>query len=141
MKKRVLFLCTGNSARSQMAEALLRSIAGSQYEVFSAGTDPKGIHPLTIEAMRAVGIDITGQISKDVRGFAGQQFDYIITVCDRARKACPVLPGSIPLHWGFEDPAEPGVASDSQLKTFQRVRDEIGDRIRSFVAANKSIDG
>jgi len=92
MKKRVLFLCTGNSARSQIAEGILRKIAGDRYEVFSAGTHPKGVHPLSIEVMREIDIDISGQTSKDVSVFQGHQFDYVITVCDRAKQACPVFP-------------------------------------------------
>jgi len=135
MKKRVLFLCTGNSARSQMAEGLLRSIAGDLYEVFSAGTLAKGLHPLAIAAMRGLDIDISSQISKDVSSLYGQQFDYVITVCDRAKQACPVFPGATPIHWGFDDPAEAGGSREEQLKTFERVRGEIVNRIRLFVAA------
>ena len=137
MKKRVLFLCTGNSARSQMAEGLLRKMAGDKYEVFSAGTHAKGLHPLAVEAMRAIDIDISMQTSKNVRVFDGQSFDYVITVCDRARQACPVFPGSMPIHWGFDDPAEASGPRDSQLETFRRVRDEISHRLRLFVLANK----
>ena len=124
MKKRVLFLCTGNSARSQMAEGLLRSIAGDKYDVFSAGTHPKGVHPLTIQVMREIDINVSGQTSKDVGVFAGQSFDYVITVCDRAKQACPVFPGSVPIHWGFDDPIDEA--------SFRRVRDEIRDRLRAF---------
>jgi arsenate reductase (thioredoxin) len=137
MKKRVLFLCTGNSARSQMAEGLLRKIAGDRYEVFSAGTAPKGLHPLAVEVMQDVDIDISGQTSKDLQTFQGKTFDYIITVCDRAKQACPVYPGAVPIHWGFEDPAEAAGNRESQLRTFFRVRDEIFNRIRLFVLANK----
>jgi len=137
MKKRVLFLCTGNSARSQMAEGILRKFAGDRYEVFSAGTQPKGIHPLSIEAMREIDVDISSQTSKDVSVFHGQQFDYVITVCDRAKQACPVFPGSGPIHWGFDDPAEARGDPETQFRTFQRVRDEIASRLRLFVLANK----
>jgi arsenate reductase len=137
MKKRVLFLCTGNSARSQMAEGLLRSIAGEKYDVFSAGTHPKGVHPLTIEAMRGIGVDISAQSSKDLKNFLGQDFDYVITVCDRAKQACPVFPGSVPIHWGFDDPAEATGSDETRLRTFERVRDEILGRLRLFVLANK----
>jgi arsenate reductase len=137
MKKRVLFLCTGNSARSQMAEALLRNIAGDKYEVFSAGTHPKGVHPLTTQAMREIDIDVSGQTSKDIGVFAGQPFDYVITVCDRAKEACPVFPGAMPIHWGFDDPAADAGSSEKQFRTFQRVRDEILSRLRLFVLANK----
>src|SRR5438105_7608127 len=105
-KKRVLFLCTGNSARSQMAEGLLRHHAGDRFEVFSAGTHPKGLHPQSIEAMEEVGIDISDQTSKDVSIYANDHFDYVITVCDRAKQRCPIFPGAEPIHWGFDDPAE-----------------------------------
>jgi len=137
MKKRVLFLCTGNSARSQMAEGLLRKIAGDRYEVFSAGTAPKGLHPLAVEVMRDADVDISGQISKDLQTFEGKSFDYVITVCDRAKHVCPVYPGAVPIHWGFDDPAEAAGSRESQLKTFFRVRDEIFNRIRLFVLANR----
>jgi arsenate reductase (thioredoxin) len=137
MKKRVLFLCTGNSARSQMAEGLLREIAGDKYEVFSAGTHAKGLHPLAVEAMRRIDMDISRQTSKDVSTFDGQLFDYVITVCDRAKQACPVFPGSIPIHWGFDDPAEASGSGEAQLKIFERVRDEILNRLRLFILASK----
>jgi len=137
MKKRILFLCTGNSARSQMAEGLLRNIAGDKYEVFSAGTHPNGVHPLTTQAMREIDIDVSGQTSKDVGVFEGQQFDYVITVCDRAKQACPVFPGAMPIHWGFDDPADAAGGQENQLRTFRRVRDEILARLRLFVLANK----
>ena len=137
MRKRVLFLCTGNSARSQMAEGLLRSIAGDRFEVFSAGTLTKGLHPLAIEAMRNVDIDISSQVSKDVRTFEGQQFDYVITVCDRARQACPVFPGAAPIHWGLDDPAEATGSRDEQLETFERTRDEILKRVRGFLSSDR----
>ena len=135
MKKRVLFLCTGNSARSQMAESLLRHIAGDRFEVFSAGTHPKGMHPRSVEVMKEVNIDISGQASKDVDVYAGKKFDYVITVCDRAKQECPVFPGTEPIHWGFDDPADAPAAH--QLETFRRVRDEIRQRLTLFVTANR----
>src|SRR3990172_9765195 len=107
--KRVLFVCTGNRARSQIAEGLLRHLAGDRFDVFSAGTEPKGLIPLTIEVMRESGIDISGQRSKGVEEFEGQEFDYVITVCDTARQACPAFPdGGKRLHWSVEDPAGAG---------------------------------
>lgn len=133
-KKRVLFLCTGNSARSQMAEGILRHLAGSKYEVVSAGTSPKGVHPFTVEVMKESGIDASSQTSKDVSQFAGQEFDYVITVCDRAKQQCPVFPGAAPIHWGFDDPSEADISR--QLETFRRVRDEILHRIRLFLETN-----
>src|SRR3990172_11610932 len=120
-KKRVLFLCTGNSARSQMAEGLLRQIAGNTFEVFSAGTHPKGLHPRSVEAMKEVGIDISGQQSKDVAIYTNEKFDYVITVCDRAKQQCPIFPAAEPIHWGFDDPAE--APPDRQVETFRRVRE------------------
>jgi arsenate reductase (thioredoxin) len=134
-RKRVLFLCTGNSARSQMAEGLLRSKAGDRFEVFSAGTHPKGLHARSIEVMKEVGIDISRQESKDVSIYAKDKFDYVITVCDRAKQACPVFPGAEPIHWGFDDPAD--APSDRQLEMFRRVRDEIRQRLDLFLLANQ----
>jgi arsenate reductase len=134
-KKRVLFLCTGNSARSQMAEGLLRQTAGNQFDVFSAGTQPKGMHPRSVEVMNEVGIDISKQTSKDVSTYLRDKFDYVITVCDRAKQQCPVFPGAEPIHWGFDDPAE--AVPDRQLETFRRVRDEIRHRLGLFLLANR----
>ena len=133
-KKRVLFLCTGNSARSQMAEGLLRQMAGNRFDVFSAGTQPKGMHPRSVEVMNEVGIDISKQTSKDVSTYLRDKFDYVITVCDRAKQQCPVFPGAEPIHWGFDDPAE--ALPNRQLETFRRVRDEIRHRLGLFLLAN-----
>src|SRR5512142_762202 len=116
-RQSVLLLCTGNSARSQMAEGLLRHIAGDRFEVFSAGTRPAGLNPLSVEALREVGIDISDHRSKSVDVFAGQQFDYVITVCDNARESCPVFPGTGQrIHHRFEDPA--AVPPERQVETF-----------------------
>ena len=105
-RQRVLFVCTGNSARSQMAEGLLRHEAGDRFEVFSAGTHPTQVRPEAIVVMREIGIDISPHRSKSVDEFAGQAFDYVITVCDNANETCPVFPGRARrLHWPFEDPA------------------------------------
>ena len=134
-KKRVLFLCTGNSARSQMAEGLLRQMAGNRFDVFSAGTQPKGMHPRSVEVMNEVGIDISKQTSKDVSTYLRDKFDYVITVCDRAKQQCPVFPGAEPIHWGFDDPAE--APPDTQLETFRRVHDEIRHRLGLFLLANR----
>lgn len=133
-KKRILFLCTGNSARSQMAEGILRQVAGDRYEVFSAGTQPKGLHPQSVATMKELGIDISDQRSKDVSIFAEQRFDFVITVCDRAKEQCPVFPGATQVHWSFADPAD--ASPQRQPQVFQRVRDEISHRIRLFVLAN-----
>ena len=132
--KRVLILCTGNSARSQMAEGLLRRLGENRFEVFSAGTQPGRVNPLAIEAMREVGIDINSQRSKAVDEFRGQEFDYVITVCDRANRDCPVFPGRTErIHWSFDDPAEAMGDEGERLAVFRRVRDEIEGRLREFV--------
>jgi arsenate reductase len=131
---RVLFVCTGNSARSQMAEALLRREGGQAFEVFSAGTEPRGVHPLAIRALADVGIDITGARSKSVDEFRDQPFDYVITLCDRARATCPVFPGAHEtMHWGFDDPAEATGTEAERLAVFARVLGEIAGRLRLFI--------
>ncbi len=134
MKKRVLILCTGNSARSQMAEGLLRHAGGDFYEVYSAGVEPSFVRPQAVEAMRESGINITNHRSKSVDEFAGQEFDYVITVCDNANERCPVFPGNTErIHWSFDDPAAAKGDNAAQLAVFRRVRDEICERINSFV--------
>jgi thioredoxin type arsenate reductase len=131
---RVIFVCTGNSARSQMAEALLRHDGGARFEVVSAGVDPRGVHPMTIKALAKVGIDITGARSKSVSEFLGQRFDYVITVCDRARAICPVFPGgSETLHWGLDDPAEAEGTEAERMAVFDRVLKEVSARIHAFM--------
>ena len=135
---RVLFLCTGNSARSQMAEGLLRSLGGKDFEVYSAGTHPQGLHPLTVQVMRESGIDITGQHGKSLDRFRGQSFDYIITVCDRARDHCPTFPGDNQrVHWGFADPAAVTGSEAERVAAFRRVRNEIGERLRLWVTIRR----
>jgi arsenate reductase (thioredoxin) len=132
-KKRVLILCTGNSARSQMAEGLLRHLAGERVEVFSAGVEPGFVRPQAVEVMRERGIDITSQRSKSVDEFAGREFDYVITVCDNARVRCPVFPGRYErVHWSFDDPAAAAGDDAAVLAVFRRVRDEIEGRLREF---------
>lgn len=136
-KKRVLILCTGNSARSQMAEGLLRDDGGLAFEVESAGIEPSHVRPQAIEAMREVGINISGQRSKSVDEFAGQAFDYVITVCDNARERCPVFSETTRrLHWSFDDPAAATGDEAARLAAFRRVRDEIRARLRQFIAEN-----
>jgi arsenate reductase len=131
---RVLFVCTGNSARSQIAEAVLGRLGGSDFEVFSAGTEPKGVNPYTVRVLDDAGIDWSGARSKSVDEFAGQSFDYVITVCDRARQSCPVFPGSHnSLHWGLEDPAEVAGSEAERLGAFQRTYMELNQRMRPFV--------
>lgn len=135
MKRRVLFLCTGNSARSQMAEGWLRHLAGDRYDVFSAGTQPVGLNPGAIDAMAEVGIDISRHRSKHVAEYATQPIDYVITVCDRAKESCPRWSGAVRLiHWSFDDPAAVADA-DGRRQVFRRVRDEIASSIRKFLAS------
>lgn len=136
-RKRVLILCTGNSARSQMAEGLLRHLAGDRFEVMSAGVSPTQVKPEAITAMREIGIDISSHRSKSVDEFSNEQFDYVITVCDNANEQCPVFPGSTKrIHWSFEDPAAAAGDENARLAGFFRVRDEILQRLRLFVDAN-----
>jgi arsenate reductase (thioredoxin) len=135
-KARVLILCTGNSARSQMAERLLRHLGRGRHEVFSAGTKPVGVNPLAIEAMREMGIDISTQRSKFVAEFAGQQFATVITVCDSAAEQCPVFPGApARVHWSLADPAAVSGTPEEKLAAFLRVRDELARRISLFVGS------
>ena len=131
---RVLFVCTGNYARSQIAEALLRDFGGSDFEVNSAGTEPHGVNPYTVRVLDEIGIDWSGARSKSVTEFIGQPFDYVITVCDRARQTCPVFPGNHnTLHWGLDDPAEVEGTEEQKLEAFRRTRTEVATRLRPFV--------
>lgn len=135
-RKRVLILCTGNSARSQMAEGLLRNLAGDQFEVISAGVLPTQVRPEAITSMREIGIDISKHYSKSVDEFSEQQFDYVITVCDNANQQCPVFPGKTQrIHWSFDDPAKAVGDDEARLAVFRRVRDEIFQVLRRFVAS------
>ena len=133
-KKTVLFLCTGNSARSQMAEGLLRHEAGDRFDVQSAGTTPMTVRPEAVAVMSELGIDISRHSSKSVEEFRGRDFDYVITVCDAANKVCPVFLGSTKrLHWSFEDPAAMQGAYEPRIAAFRRIRDQIQTRIKGFV--------
>jgi len=135
MKTSVLFLCTHNSARSQIAEGLLRHLAGDRFETFSAGTEATHVQPLAIEAMREIGIDISGHTSKTLVAFQGQNFDYVITVCDRANESCPIFPGGTErIHWSFDDPTAASGGDEERLVVFRRVRDEIRKRLETFIA-------
>jgi arsenate reductase len=135
---RVLFVCTGNSARSQIAEALLRDFVGADFEVMSAGTEPKGINPYTVRVLGEIGIDWSGAVSKSVTEFLGQPFDYVITVCDRARQTCPVFPGEHnSLHWGLDDPAEVEGTDEKKLEAFRRTRTEAAARLRPFIELSR----
>lgn len=135
MKKTVLFLCTGNSCRSQMAEGLLRHLAGDRFEVASAGTHPAGLNPDAVKVMKEIGIDISRHRSKRLDEFLSQRFDHVITVCDRAKETCPLFSSAASLlHWSLDDPAAVQGPPEERRAVFHRVRDEIADRIRSFVA-------
>ena len=131
---RVLFVCTGNSARSVMAEALLRHRGGDAFDVHSAGTEPKGINPLTLRTLAEVGVDASWARSKSVTEFLGQRFDYVVTVCDQARQSCPVFPGvHESLHWGYDDPAAAEGTVDERMIVFRRVFIQIGERVNQFI--------
>jgi arsenate reductase len=133
--KRVLILCTGNSARSQMAEGILRYDGGDAFEVHSAGVKPGRVRPEAVQAMSEIGIDISSHRSKSVDEFAGQEFDYVITVCDNAKETCPVFPGKTNrIHQSFEDPPPPGAKSEEEtIAVFRRVRDEIRKWMKGFI--------
>lgn len=136
--RRVLFLCTHNSSRSQMAEGFLQARGAARYAAFSAGTKPGSIHPLAIRAMSEVGIDISeaaGHASKGLDAFAGQTFDLVVTVCDSAAEECPFFPGARrQVHWGFPDPSAATGTEEERLAAFREVRDAIGVRIDEFLA-------
>ncbi len=133
-KLRALILCTGNSARSQMAEGLLRHLAGDRFEVESAGTIASFVRPQAIAAMAQIGIDISGHRSKCLDEFLGESFDYVITVCDNAAENCPVFPGKATrVHWSFDDPAEATGSDLEVLKVFERVREEIKVKLEEFL--------
>ena len=135
-KPKVLFLCTGNSARSQMSEALLRNYAGEHFEVYSAGIEPRGINPLTIQVMQEMGLDLSGHTSKDIKSFIGKtSFEYMITVCGRAEESCPIFPGmGIRLHWDIEDPSKFAGTPAEQVAKFREVRDCLDQKIRLWLA-------
>jgi ArsR family transcriptional regulator, arsenate/arsenite/antimonite-responsive transcriptional repressor / arsenate reductase (thioredoxin) len=133
---RILFICTHNSARSQMAEALLRARSGSQVEAFSAGTQPAGVHPMALQALAQMDIDISTQRSKGLDVFAGQSFDYVITVCDRARELCPVYPGDpVMMHWSIPDPVEVTVSDSQRMQAFRSVAAQLATRVGYFLLA------
>ena len=135
-RKRVLFLCTGNSARSQMAEAIMRQLAGDKYEVASAGTIPKPhVHPEAIGTLERHHVSAKGLVPKDLSVFAGQIFDFVITVCDRALEQCPVFPRADMIHWSFPDPAE--AAAPAQRRAFDDVFNGLTQRIRLLLVVNE----
>ena len=132
---RVLFVCTHNSARSQMAEGLLRARGGTAYEVASAGTEATLVRPEAIAVMSELGIDISAHVSETIDRYLGERWDWVVTVCDRARETCPFVPGARrSLHWSFDDPSEATGSDEERLAVFRRIRDEIDARIGTFVA-------
>ncbi len=140
--KRLLFVCTGNRARSQMAEGLLRHLAGDRFQACRAGTEPKGIARLTVEVMREIGVDVSGQRSKSVAEFAGERFDYVITVCDSARERCPAFPGGGErIHWSVEDPAAAEAGGEPSRQAFRAARDELRARIEGFLQQGGAVNG
>jgi arsenate reductase len=138
-RRKVLFLCTHNSARSQMAEGLLRHLAGDRFEVHSAGTEATRVEPEAIASMTGLGVDISGQESKGLERYLGEPFDYVVTVCDDVNEACPVFPGAKNrLHWSFGDPSRATGSDEERLEVFRAVRDEIQRRIeRELVVAGR----
>jgi arsenate reductase len=134
-KRRVLFVCLHNSARSQMAEGMLRAWAGDRYEVASGGTEARGVRPEAIAVMAELGIDISRHTSKTIEGFMGQPWDWLIPVCEEACEACPYVPGAkAVLRWSFDDPSASTGSEAERLAEFRRVRDELATRIRAFIA-------
>jgi arsenate reductase (thioredoxin) len=134
-RQRVLVLCTHNSARSQMAEGLLRALAPDRFDVASAGTEASRVHPLAIQAMDELGIDLRGHQSKTLDRFLAEPWDYVITVCDSANERCPLFPGrTTRLHWSFEDPSAAAGSEAERLTVFRRVRDAIAGRLRGWLA-------
>jgi arsenate reductase len=138
-KNKVLILCTGNSARSQMAEGLMREMGGNNFEVASAGISPTQVRSEAIEVMKEIGIDISQHLSKDVDRFVADNFDYVITVCDNANERCPVFPGQAKrIHWSFADPAQVEGDEATKLSAFRTIRDQIKARIGTFIDSSTS---
>ena len=130
MKKMVLFLCTGNSCRSQMAEGFLRNLRGDAYEVYSAGVDPSELNPRAVQVMKEIGIDISKQYAKSLEIYANEHFDIVITVCDHAKESCPLFPGKVQrFHWGLTDPAEAKGKKEEVLRVFRDIRNQIRKNI------------
>ncbi len=140
MKQRVLFICTHNSARSQMAEGLLRYLVGDRFDVFSAGTEATEVRPQAMRVMREIGIDIANQYSKTLDRYVQEPFDMVITVCDSAAETCPIFRGAVQRrHWSFEDPSKAAGSEDEQLAVYRRVRNEIRARIESELLVEQHV--
>ena len=139
MKQKVIFICTENSCRSQMGEGLLRNMAGDKYDVFSAGLKPGFINPNAIKVMNELGVDISKHTSDDVTKYVGDEFDYIITVCDNANESCPIFPGKGKrIHWSFKDPADAVGNEEEVLDEFRKVRDQIKSTLKQFISEQNS---
>jgi arsenate reductase (thioredoxin) len=137
---RVLFLCTHNSARSQMAEGLLRWLGKDDFAPFSAGTEPGQLHPLAVAVMQDINVDISGKRSKHLNEYLDQEFDYVITVCDRAKETCPTFPGDpVRIHWSFDDPAVVEGNEETRREFFRKIRSQIGDRLRLWVLNQRKL--
>ena len=135
MKKKVLFLCTGNSCRSQIGEGLMRDMAGDKYEVFSAGVEPSRIHPMSILVMQELGIDISHQTSDDVNDYLDSGIDIVISVCDHAAQTCPTFPGDVQrIHWGLKDPLHGWDVDESKLPDYRKTRDDLKQRIQELLS-------
>ncbi len=135
-RQRVLFLCTHNSARSQMAEGFLRELGGDRFDAASAGTEQTRVNPLAARAMQEVGVDLSGHTSKTVDGLLGERWEYVVTVCDDANERCPIFPGRTPrLHWSFPDPSKATGMDDERLAVFRQVRDAIRARLVDWLAS------
>ncbi|MBT3253545.1 MAG: arsenate reductase ArsC [Candidatus Marinimicrobia bacterium] len=135
MKKKVLFLCTGNSCRSQIGEGLMRDMAGDKYEVFSAGVEPSRIHPMSILVMQELGIDISHQTSDDVNDYLDSGIDIVISVCDHAAQTCPTFPGDVQrIHWGLKDPFHGWDVDESKLPDYRKTRDDLKQRIQELLS-------
>jgi arsenate reductase len=135
MKKQdILFLCTGNSCRSQMAEGWLRHLAGDRFCAYSAGTEPTTVNPMTIQVMAESGVDVSGHLAKNVVLFADKEFSYVITVCGGAREVCPVFPGkAVRLHWELDDPAQATGSEEQRLSVFRNIRDQVKVNVEEFL--------
>lgn len=136
-KIRVLFLCTGNSARSIIGAALLEKMGGDAFEVYSAGTRPKGINPYTVRVLTPLNVDISGARSKSLTEYEGQTFDYVITVCDAAAEECPIYPGAERIHWSFVDPAAVTGTDEEKLRAFETTVRDMQMRLTSFIPVAK----
>ncbi len=133
-RQRVIFVCTHNSARSQMAEGMLRAWGGDRFEAFSAGTEATRVRPEAVEVMNELGIDISDQASETLEPYVGQPFDWLVTVCDQAKEACPTLPGvARQAHWSVADPSTSGGDEETRLEGFRAARDDLAGRVRSFL--------